>query len=447
MFGYIFEIIGILILQPIITLVLQLITFELIPKKICSIIATIICGILILLIILDFIIKFIEGVFRFFGKDIDISWSIDLSLKEIKEKVKQQKKEKYRLVNQSVIEKELNEIKKEYNLITDNTLIERFEPPNNTTYMNNDEKYPYVMEQEQRVKRLFTENKDLFKITDNGIFLKEQFHSNEFGYYYNDEDIKFLNKVYPIAPQDIEKIIKRRYDCFNSIKECLNKATFEAISTKKGKDGENNVANQLNLFKDNFIILNNIRVELEGQSSESDFIVICDKGVFAIEVKNHGNINSMIEISSDGRWTMTNNGKKEVKDNVSAQNNRHCAINQTILNKELKNRGINTDYIKCKSIITIANDKVALRNNSMNIVLRASEIITYIENLNTDTKLDRRLQEEIANVFKERNLSPKRYPVVDLANNLSCSIQELIRLNNILTGYSKLRSAYSKYVE
>ena len=448
MLEFIGIIIFIIILQPVLTFLLQLISFEFIPKEICNIISLIICGILILLAFLLFLISLIEGLFRFFGKDIDIFWNIERSLKERKENSQKRKKEKYRLTNQLAIEEELNEIKKEYNLISDNTLIERFKPPNHTTYMTNDEKYPYVMEQEQRVKQLFEENKDLFKITDKGIFLKEFFYPHDFdSYYYIDEDIKFLNRVYPIAPKDIEKIIKRRNDCLDSIRECINQATFEAITTKKGKNGEDNVKNNLILFKDIYIILNNIRVELEGQSSESDFIIICDKGVFAVEVKNHGNVNSTIEISPDGRWTMINRGKKEVKDNVSAQNNRHCAINQAILNRELKNRGINTDYIKCKSIIAIANDNVEIRNYSMNAVLRASEIITYIENLDTDTKLDRELQEEIANIFKENNLHPKKYPVVDLVGDLSYSLQEFIRLTNVLRGYDELEHAYYKYVK
>lgn len=433
--------------------VLNFITFGVLPMEICFIITNSIAIIAILCMLIQILGNILSFILSLFG----IQWEFDLieSHSYYKHQRKKKKSLNERLAKQeTIIKPELEKVIKEYGLVADNTLIESINLPNNITYMNNDEKYLFVMEQEKKVKSLLNQNKHFFGIRNNDIYINEHYHQNDHhlsylksGYGFEDKDIEFLSSMYPIQPQYIERIVEKRNQAFNVIRESLSKATMEAILTKKGYDGERYVANTLSLYKDNYIILNNIRVELEGKSSESDFVIICDKGIFVIEVKNHGNANSSIEISSDGRWVMNKNGRKEVKDNVSAQNNRHCAINQSLINKALKENGYDGEYIKCKSIIVIANDNVEIKNHSMNTVLRTSEIITYIENLNSEYELPKDLQEEIKGILLTNNLPAKKYPVNDIYGNFEYALNEFIKTTQALRGYKKLIEVYRSFIK
>lgn len=370
------------------------------------------------------------------------------SLERSSERRKTKKKVNKRMSKIDTITKELEQIKKEYELEPDSSIIEPFKLNSKTLYLTNDDKYNFVIEQESKADALFERYKDCFTINERGVFPKGSFDLPIFSdYRYQKEDIEYLQTIYPIDLNDIGKIINKRKQCFNAILDIRQKITSDSIITQKGKHGEDSVIKFLNYYKDNYIILENILVDFDGETSESDAIIVCDKGVFVIEIKNHGNVNSTLSISSDGRWAMIKNGKKEFKDNVFEQNNRHCAINQTILNRELKNRGINMDYIKCNSIIVIANDKVEIDNESSNAILRKSEIITYIENLQTSTKLSKDIQEEIADIFKSKNLPPKKFPVTDLYNDYCIALREFEKLQKILTGYYLLEKTYRKHLE
>lgn len=435
------------------------ITFGLFPFDFCSLVLfrIYVLGILVLgsCLIIKYTLYIIEKILSKLGIKVDLD--IERKLWEKKQLKKERAKINKRVALHDNIAKELEVIIKEHQLVNDVSLIEKFVPSNNSYYMGNEEKYEYVMKQEQKVKEIFDKYKHLFIVNNEVFYIKDRYNKEEYSFIdskygrinhpYKEEDIYFLKKFHPIDSELLYLMVNRRIDCYNIIKDSLSQATMEAVTTKKGYDGEKKVADFLNLYKDNYITLNNIRVELDGQSSESDFIIICDKGVFAIEVKNHGNASSTIEISRDGRWSTIKNGRRELKDNVSAQNNRHCAINQTIYNKYLKDKGYEGEYIKCNSIIVIANDKVEIRNESMNPVLRTSEIITYIENLQVENKLSKELQEDIKNSLLANNLPPKKYPVIDLETNIKEALVEYERLSTNLKGYSEIRETYRQYIK
>lgn len=429
-------VIGMFIICQLLALALRFITFGLIPNEAIFSIGCILFVIISVILILDKLLKLLgfNGIF--------------VVSEETMIKIEKQEKEKYRKENKLKIKKQLDDIRDEFDITKD--VINLTSPltfQEYLKYMDNDEKYPYIIEQERKIKELFEENKDLFKITENGIFIKENFYEFKPDEdCYSKEDLDLLREVFLVEIEDVNKMIKRRHNALELVRECLNKVTLEAMTTAKGKKGEDNVYNSLKLYTDNYFILKNIRVELKGESSESDFIIVCDKGLFAIEVKNHGNENGTIEVAQDGQWSMIYNGRKTIKDSVSAQNNRHCAINQNLLNRKLKEKGIDTEYIKCKSIIVIANEKVGINNKSMNIVVRPSEIITYIENMNTETTLNKELQLEIANIFNELCLPPKKYPVNDWYANFESAIYNYKTLTRVLTGYKQIYNTYYKYI-
>jgi hypothetical protein len=81
----------------------------------------------------------------------------------------------------------------------------------------------------------------------------------------------------------------------------------------------------------------NIRLEINGQSMETDCLVISKKGVFSIEVKNyaeHGNYE--LHLTKGGQWRkIFRNGRTEPLDkNITQQLNRHMALKQKFVHDE-----------------------------------------------------------------------------------------------------------------
>jgi ribosomal protein L27 len=88
------------------------------------------------------------------------------------------------------------------------------------------------------------------------------------------------------------------------------------------------------MYKNVWNHLSNIRFEVDGQSVESDNIIICTRGIYTIEVKNYGSKgNYSIQITKDGQWIKVSpNGKSEAKKDVTTQMNRHIAYKQNKVN-------------------------------------------------------------------------------------------------------------------
>lgn len=433
--GYLLQILISLYLIPIplIGLVIQTVSFGLLPDIVYAILGGLIWFYLPIRFIANIIVSFFG--YRDFS---------DFIKKKIKNKSEDRKrKERYTAQNLKIKE-EFEEMISKSGVQKHIDFTEEVRFPNRTLSLNNDEKYIYVVNQLEEINSLINKSNHLFHETKYGLV-----HSTEIGNCltsgYTEKDNEYINQYLPLNKQQIQPAIRKRNKLLNEIKTLQSEAIFQKNITAKGKFGEDNVSKILDLYQDQYTILKNIRVKLDGSSSESDFIVICEKGVFVLEVKNHGSENDRFEIAEDGLWTIIKKGKREIRDNVAEQNNRHCAINQSILNKELKNRGINTDYIKCKSIIVIANNKVLLNNKSLNVIVRPSEIVTYIENLNTDVKLDKSLQEEIASIFKERNLPAKTYLVKDNLTDISTAIKEYEILTNELIVTEEMIKFYNTF--
>lgn len=173
-----------------------------------------------------------------------------------------------------------------------------------------------------------------------------------------------------------------------------------------GITGEQEIGKELDFYKNSLRILDNIRVELNNESCECDTIIVSENGVFILETKNYGAIGSgknfSLEISSDGRWRkIFTNGKVENIDSIGRQNQRHVYAISTILSEALGKE------VPVYSLIVFANDKIDIINNSKNVIIRKSEIMTEI--FTHEKKNDREMLEEIERVLQDRNLPAKPY--------------------------------------
>ena len=433
--GYLLEIAINLYLIPIpvIGLVVKFVSFGLIPENVCIIIG----GLIWFYLPVRFVANIVVASFGYLSfKDYLIQ-----QFKKYKEK--KVRADRYTAQNHEIKNK-FEEMLNESGIVKDVDFIEEIKLPNRKTLLNNDDKYIYVNNQLEEINGLINKSNHLFKVTKEGLIHTQHIPLNQIKRY-TEKDCEFINQYLPLNLDQIKPAFNKRNLLLKEIKDLQSEAVFQKNTTAKGKFGEDSVLKILNLYKDQYTILSNIRVELDGSSSESDFIIVCDKGVFVLEVKNHGSENDRFEIAEDGLWTIIKNGKREIRDNVAEQNNRHCAINQTILNRELKARGIDTDYIKCKSIIVLANNKVLISNKSLNVVVRPSEIITYIENLNVEERLSKDLQQEIANIFKSVTLPAKTYSVNDNAQKMAYAINEYEKLTNELILSQEMIKIYNNF--
>lgn len=182
----------------------------------------------------------------------------------------------------------------------------------------------------------------------------------------------------------------------------------EYSGAKSGYIGEKRVAEELEPYSNQLIILPNIRIEVEGNSVENDFIVISPYGVHTLEVKNYAE-NEAYEllIERDGRWNKVYpHGRIEPTDNVDKQNARHMLYVEKLINQKL-GRSIDT-YLRLKGMVVIANQNVTVTNNNpYNEVMRYDSIMPVI--LSGDIVLKEQEMHKIAEIIMSEAKEPIPY--------------------------------------
>lgn len=186
--------------------------------------------------------------------------------------------------------------------------------------------------------------------------------------------------------------------------------------TEIGESGERSILKELKFFSSDMIILQNIRLEVNRESVETDAILCSPYGIFAIETKNLGSLGSYnIVIDKDGRWRkVMKNGKWKVMGSISKQNTRHLHGIETVINQELGG----SPFIQAHSIIAFANDVVGIRNYSSNTIVRGSEIMSVVRNHERCLTQDQ--IKKIAEILKKHSLPPKKYPVTNWMKEIVC---------------------------
>lgn len=190
----------------------------------------------------------------------------------------------------------------------------------------------------------------------------------------------------------------------------------EAKGTIIGESGERAVMEEFAFYASKWRILQNIRLEVNGQSVESDIIAVTPYGVFVVEVKNLGSTGSYnITVEKDGLWKkVMKNGRWKAMGSVSRQNTRHLHGIEEVVNEALHN-----DYahwIQANSIIVFANDVVGIRNYSPNVIVRASEMVGEIRK--HPICLDESQIEAIATILEQRTLEPKKYEMPNYGKDI-----------------------------
>lgn len=190
----------------------------------------------------------------------------------------------------------------------------------------------------------------------------------------------------------------------------------EAKGTIIGESGERAVMEEFAFYANKWRILQNIRLEVNGQSVESDIIAVTPYGVFVVEVKNLGSTGSYnITVEKDGLWKkVMKNGRWKAMGSVSRQNTRHLHGIEEVVNEALQN-----DYahwIQANSIIVFANDVVGIRNYSPNVIVRASEMVGEIRK--HPICLDESQIEAIATILEQRTLEPKKYEMPNYGKDI-----------------------------
>lgn len=245
--------------------------------------------------------------------------------------------------------------------------------------------------------------------------------------------------------KDINNNIPLQIDTF---KDTLNEMYKQYRILDKGQAGEAKVNSHLELFKDVLTNMSNVRIELDNTSVETDNVVITDKGIYALEVKNYGKKGESIVISQDGQWKRyTGYGEEIPINNVLEQHNRHIAMLQRLINSELKNRGYDIDYIHIEPIIVIANDEVGIDNRSDLKVLRASNVYNSIKNHYSSTKLSKEIQDEIINILNKHKKNMKAYPFISYKDELISQFQNI--MCDVENNYAILHfyTAYIEYID
>lgn len=264
-------------------------------------------------------------------------------------------------------------------------------------YRSMDDEISYLSNIEPEVFRLLMVI-DSINQTKNTIYkLKEiiSYISNDYNIV---NQVNIIDKL-ELLLDDYKIIISEKIDKYYKLKKGLN----------VGISGEKLVYKQLNIH-DKFKILQNCRLkDHNGIEVECDTIVVCNKGIFVLEVKNIGLDNNFnIEIDNTGRWIkIFSDGNRMPINSAVEQNSRHLAVVNNILYK-------NNVNLYAKGIIAIPNDNINILNKTSQKIIRASYLYEFIMksrlNLNDSTVI------YIYNLLKNNTLPIKKNKYRDYIN-------------------------------
>ena len=244
-----------------------------------------------------------------------------------------------------------------------------------------------------------------------------------------------------------EEYLQRIYEWVNNL---LNEIDVDKKILQKGLHGEDYVNEQLRLYEGKYKILKNIVIasaDSQGKTSEVDAYIITDKGLIVAEIKNYGNENQRLHITSDGRWVIEDIHKgtilKRIDKSPVEQNTRHCLAVERLL-KETFGEDCNIPIIP---VVFIANNKVSIQNESRSAVLRVSEMYTFINSEMGGAVLSKEMQDSIEKLLNDKNIGARGFGVKSRLQMMEC----LEQMEKIYTQYvlynDEVAQEYEKVVE
>ena len=162
----------------------------------------------------------------------------------------------------------------------------------------------------------------------------------------------------------------------------LNTVMTDKEGQERGIKGEERVRDIVARYGDRYSYITNLVLPndfVPGETAETDMIIVTNKAVFVLEIKNRGeeHDNQTLRISKDGRWDVYSQDRYlHSWDSPVEQNIQHKIVLEDRLKKML---GISKLWFDVTPVIVIANDDINIINESNNTVIRASEVINYIE--------------------------------------------------------------------
>jgi hypothetical protein len=197
----------------------------------------------------------------------------------------------------------------------------------------------------------------------------------------SDRERTHVTKLIFEMSQRLQKEFVAPYDRYrNHIytkKELIKDVNSDYAILMTGHVGEERVETALKPYEGQIITIPNLRIEVEGNSVESDFVIVSPYGVYVLEVKNLGNKSQYgLHIAKDGRWTKTYGGKKEVTKSPVEQNERHILYLEKYINQAL-GRGLD-EHIRLQGMVVIANDNVDIQNETDDVIIRYGNIMNTI---------------------------------------------------------------------
>ena len=258
---------------------------------------------------------------------------------------------------------------------------------------------------------------DGFRLTNKGKFINEITFDRNAGILpiYNPTSINgYVTENYFNLCNRIENEINKPYNNYFlrrsyelEINEWFRNFRSEYNNIKNGYVGEGRVAESLKKYEEQVIILPNIRIEVDGESSEMDYIVISPYGVYSLEVKNLAETGAYdVLIEKDGRWNKIKKGVKKPMKSPDTQNERHIVHLETMINRAL-GRNLD-DYIRVKGMIVIANDQVTIKNYNDDCIVKRYDYVMQAIRQN-DIVLKESEMKQIATAIKDAELEHKPY--------------------------------------
>lgn len=303
---------------------------------------------------------------------------------------------------------------------------------NSEVYLTNSEKVDYLKEQSQKIIIILKKLKSYgIKIEEgvNGWISIDPYSMEEIV----DPDVRgdhmrrSVPSGYPDTVAHVLRILEKQIVDFN----------YDYVNTMKGQKGEAQAIESLKSVMLKYPVLNNVRLEAEENenkfkySAESDIIIVTDKAVFLVEIKNYGKKGETINISADGRWEIYGryqNNRRSLK-NPYKQLTDHIFL----INKFFETREINFN-LPIIPIIAIANEDVDIKldNHAENFahILRTEMIGTFILKYLNENKaqISEEQMTKIKNVLLAENLPPKKYRVIDYCQNINDICKALAKL-------------------
>lgn len=191
-------------------------------------------------------------------------------------------------------------------------------------------------------------------------------------FYYNYDD-SFLDDFVT----GVKSVLNVHLSALKYLIEEMEYTTATYFNLRQGQDGEDSVYNYLkeHLPKE-WEIISNINIPYKDGQRENDMIVISEKGIFTIEVKNYKA--GYLEIKNDGR-VIHSIGKeiKKDKQNIIEQSENHVTAIVNFMDEFYPLEDLKW-YNLVKGVVVVSNEDMKIDNESAYPIFRTSLVKPYM---------------------------------------------------------------------